>query len=105
MTGKDLLIALGDISQKYYDEAEKDTITQGRKTLRRPLLIAAVIALMLLLVGCAVVYALRLQDMSIGQETYTQRFDDTQARPLTQLRKPGISLPSTATTAIPSSWR
>ena len=30
----------------------------------------------LLLVGCGIVYALRLQDMSIGKATYTQRFDD-----------------------------
>lgn len=78
MTGKDLLIGIGNISQKYYEEAEKDTVTEAKKhrTLRRPLLIAAVIAMTLLLVGCAVVYALRLQDMSIGQETYTQTFDD-----------------------------
>lgn len=78
MTGKDLFIALGNISQKYYDEAENDTIasSQGHKSFRRPLLIAAVIALTLLLVGCAVVYALRLQDMSIGKETYTQNFAD-----------------------------
>ena len=59
MTGKDLFIALGNISPKYYDEAENDTIasSQGHKSLRRPLLIAAVIALTLLLVGCAVAYA------------------------------------------------
>lgn len=78
MTGKDLFIALGSISPKYYDEAENDTIasSQGHKSLRRPLLIAAVITLTLLLVGCAVVYALRLQDMSIGKETYTQNFAD-----------------------------
>ena len=78
MTGKDLFIALGNISPKYYEEAENDTIasSQGHKSLRRPLLIAAVIALTLLLVGCAVVYALRLQDMSIGKETYTQQFAD-----------------------------
>ena len=59
MTGKDLFIALGNISQKYYDEAENDTIasSQGHKSFRRPLLIAAVIALTLLLVGCAVAYA------------------------------------------------
>ena len=59
MTGKDLFIALGDINQKYYDEAENDTIasSQGHKSLRHPLLIAAVIALTLLLVGCAVAYA------------------------------------------------
>ena len=76
MTGKDLFIALGDISQKYYDEAENDTAVRRFKSIRRPLLIAAAIAMALLLVGCGIVYALRLQDMSIGQETYTQSFDE-----------------------------
>ena len=78
MTGKDLLVGLGDISQKYYEEAEKETIskTQARKRLGRPVLIAAVIALTAMLVGCAVVYVLRLQDMSVGKETYTQTFDN-----------------------------
>ena len=78
MNGKDLLIGLGSISPKYYDEAENDTITEVKRhrTFRRPLLVAAIIALLLMLVGCAVVYVLRLQDMSIGTETYTQTFDD-----------------------------
>jgi len=78
MNGKDLLISLGNINPKFYEEAEYGTLAQARthRTIRRPLLIAAMIALMLLLVGCAVVYALRLQDMSIGQETYTQTFDE-----------------------------
>lgn len=76
MNGKELLIALGSINHKYYDEAENETITFGHKTFRRPLLIAAIVALMALLVGCTVAYVLRLQDMSIGQETYTQSFDD-----------------------------
>ncbi len=59
MNGKDLLIGLGSISPKYYDEAENDTITEVKRhrTFRRPLLVAAIIALTLLLVGCAVVYA------------------------------------------------
>ena len=57
MTGKDLFIALGSISPKYYEEAENDTIAslRGHKSLRRPLLIAAVIAALLLLVGCGYV--------------------------------------------------
>lgn len=78
MNGKDLLIGLGSINPKYYDEAENDTITEVKRhrTFRRPLLVAAIIALLLMLVGCAVVYVLRLQDMSIGTETYTQTFDD-----------------------------
>ena len=81
MNGKDLLTELGNISHKYYEEAENGTLSSHRgakpHTLRRPLLVAALIAVMLLLVGCAVVYALRLQDMSIGQETYTQTFDES----------------------------
>ena len=77
MNGKELLIRLGDVGQKYYDEAENCSVTKRiGHSVRRTMLIAAVIALMILLVGCAVVYALRLQDMSIGQETYTQFFDD-----------------------------
>ena len=57
MTGKDLFIALGSISPKYYEEAENDAIasSQGHNSLRRPLLIAAVIAALLLLVGCGYV--------------------------------------------------
>ena len=78
MNGKDLLMGLGNISHKYYEEGENSTPNQTRKSgsFRRHLLVAAVIALTLLLVGCAVAYVLRLQDMSIGQETYTQTFDD-----------------------------
>lgn len=79
MNGKDLLVGLGYISSAYFEEAETavlDAPPLSRRMLRRPLLVAAIIALTLLLVGCAVVYALRLQDMSIGQETYTQTFDE-----------------------------
>ena len=59
MNGKDLLIDLGNISHKYYEEAEMDTIAKvsSYKTLRRPFLVAAIIVLTLLLVGCAVAYA------------------------------------------------
>ena len=80
MNGKDLLIGLGYISSSYFEEAENAVLTvtplSRRKSLRRPLLVAAIIALTLLLVGCALVYALRLQDMSVGKETYTQRFGE-----------------------------
>lgn len=86
MNGKNLLIGLSHIDRKFIEESENDTVTgksgayaepkRERKGLRRPLLIAAIIALMLVLMGCAVAYALRLQDMSIGKDTYIQRFDD-----------------------------
>lgn len=70
MTGKDLLIGIGNISHKYYDEAENDFIAAPTKykTLRRPLLVAAIVALTLLLVGCAITYLLRKESLHIGKE-------------------------------------
>ena len=75
MTGKDLVIAMSGIDGRYIEEAAPAAAPKTR-SLRRPLLIAAAIAAALLLVGCGIVYALRLQDMSIGKASYTQRFDD-----------------------------
>ena len=75
MTGKDLLTAMSGIDGRYIEEAAPADAPKTR-SLRRPLLVAAAIAAALLLVGCGIVYALRLQDMSIGKATYTQRFDD-----------------------------
>lgn len=75
MTGKDLLTAMSGIDGRYIEEAAPAAAPK-RQSLRRPLLVAAAIAAALLLVGCGIVYALRLQDMSIGKATYTQRFDD-----------------------------
>lgn len=71
MNGKNLLIGLSYIDRKYIEESEQDipvrkAITPAgnqrkaqskRLSTRKAWLIAAVIALMLLLVGCAVVYA------------------------------------------------
>lgn len=75
MTGKDLLTAMSGIDGRYIEEAAPAAAHKTR-SLRRPLLVAAAIAAALLLVGCGIVYALRLQDMSIGKASYTQRFDD-----------------------------
>ena len=75
MTGKDLLTAMSGIDGCYIEEAAPAAAPK-RRSLRRPLLVAAAIAAALLLVGCGIVYALRLQDMSIGKASYTQRFDD-----------------------------
>lgn len=75
MTGKDLVIAMSGIDGRYIEEAAPAAAPK-RRSLRRPLLVAAAIAAALLLVGCGIVYALRLQDMSIGKASYTQRFDD-----------------------------
>ena len=54
MNGKELLLGLSYISPKYIEEARNYSASQKRIRFRKPLLIAAVIALTLLLVGCAV---------------------------------------------------
>lgn len=60
MNTHDLMDMIGDAKGAYIAEAQKYRTPNGtpkRLSLRRPLLIAAMIALMLLLVGCAVAYA------------------------------------------------
>ena len=66
MNGKDLLIGLGTISHKYYEEAENGNIlaTAKYKTVCKPLLIAAIIGLLMLLIGCAA-YFYSLQQLVV----------------------------------------
>ena len=70
MNGKDLITGLGYIGTQYYEEAEETAEAPKRKALPRPLLIAAIIGLMLLLMGCAIA-VMRLQHMTIDVPTYT----------------------------------
>lgn len=88
MKGKNLLLGLSYIDRKFIEEAENDTLPAKRLTLRRPLLIAAMIALMLLLVGCGImVYSMvrmRVEETKImyGQTGETKvgeavRFEET----------------------------
>ena len=68
MNGQILLMGLSYIDRKFIEESEMDAMPkQGRRPLRRPLLVAAIVALMLLLVGCAVVYVLRMQNLTVGE--------------------------------------
>lgn len=71
MNGKELFSGLSYIDRKFIDEAENDSISQvsGRKRLKKPMLVAAVLALALLLVGCAVVYVLSMQELKLGDQT------------------------------------
>ena len=72
MNGEDLFRGLNYVNLNFIDEAETVTQLKGEKkilSLRRPVLIAAMIAMLLMLVGCAVVYVLRLQDIKIGDHT------------------------------------
>ena len=77
MKAMDLLVGFGSVKDSYVIGAEefrqgKQKAQIKRLSTRKAWLIAAVIALMLLFVGCAVVYVLRLQDMRVGEKTITQ---------------------------------
>ena len=93
MNGKELFLGLSYINRKFIDEAEHDTVSNhgGRERagastvrgLRRPLLVAALAALLLLLVGCVAVYVLRSQDFMIGQRDSLQNVFDEYHREVT----------------------
>lgn len=70
MTAMDLLETIGSIKDQYILEASSSAHSKKHISIRRTLLIAAVVALMLLLVGCAVVYVLRMQDMKVGEYSF-----------------------------------
>ena len=76
MNGKDLLLDLGYIGDDLIEEAERFRFGAApRRGLRRPVLAAALIAATLLLVGCAVAYALSVGSLRIGERQVTeQRF-------------------------------
>lgn len=79
----DLLKTLGYVKDSYVISAEE--LRQGKRqtkvnplSTKRALLIAAAIALTLLLVGCAVVYVLRMQNLKVGEYSIyiPEAFDD-----------------------------
>ena len=83
MNGKKLLIGLSYIDRKYIEESEQDVpvkkaITPARNqhkaqskrlSAKKIWLIAAVIALTALLVGCAVIYVLSLERLIVVDHT------------------------------------
>lgn len=70
MTSMELLELLGSVKDQYILEA-RDESDAKRIPFRKAALIAAVIALTLLLVGCAVVYVLSMQEIKLGEQTVT----------------------------------
>lgn len=84
MSGKDIFLGLkyvGDdlIQNAEYGQFPTDVNKSGkkenaRKRIRRPLMVAALIAILLMLVGCAVVYVLKMQDIKIGDTTETRAY-------------------------------
>ena len=84
MNSNDLLDIVGEAKEKHVLDAVKTRTwvkpAKKRLSLNRVVLIAAVIALALLLVGCTVAYVLGLQDKKIGEITGTKYMDEAGQR-------------------------
>lgn len=77
MNGKNLLTGLSCIDRKFIEESEMEpavtkTGTGTRFVLRKHILIAAIIGLMVFFMGCAVAYILSMKDINIGQQQALQ---------------------------------
>ncbi len=73
MNGKNLLSGLSYINWKFVEESEiasSKELSKTKRFIRKPLLIAAIIALMVLLMGCAVV--LRMPSLEVGERDITR---------------------------------
>ena len=91
MDNHDILDMIGDAKGKYLLEAQRHREGKAavkRLSMKRLWLVAACIVLALLLVGCAVVYVLRMQDMAFG--TRTQEYYDGSSQEVTLLSIQGI---------------
>lgn len=89
MKAMDLLTALGSVKDVYVIGAED--FRQGKHkvthlSVRKAWLIAAVIALALLLVGCTVAYVLSLKDIAFGEEVQEYYDGSSQNRTLLSLQ-------------------
>lgn len=75
MTTNEILDMIGDAKGSYIWDAQQVrsggiVLTKKKPSVRKVWLIAAIVALMLLLVGCTVAYVLHLQDLKIGEEDF-----------------------------------
>lgn len=95
MNANQLLDVIGEVKTEYLFAvmATKEKQAAGRNV-HKIVLIAAIVSLMVLLLGCAIV-ALKLQDLKLGEFTYTQpRYIDEEGNkiPATEKTKDFISL-------------
>jgi len=75
MNSMDLLEVIGGVKDRYIWDAHSGEKPRKKPIpLKKALLVAAIIALTLLLVGCAVVYVLGLEDLSVGQHAFDAGF-------------------------------
>ena len=76
MKARRILNVLGNVNDAYIEELfAKEEVKPQRRSAKKVWLIAAIVALVLVLVGCAVAYMFRMQDMKIGEDTNTKYYN------------------------------
>lgn len=81
MNANDMLDIIGETPERYVlDAANANVIPLRKHSPRRIWLIAAIVVLIALLVGCAVVYVLSLDQMILGTEYIEDRTGETEPR-------------------------
>lgn len=94
MNANQLLDAIGDVRTEYLSAALATKEKRCPRRIPKVVLIAAIVSLMVLLLGCAIV-ALNLNDMKIGEFTYTEsRYIDKEGNkiPATEKTRDVLSL-------------
>ncbi len=84
MKGQDMFRGMQYLDSKFIEKAEFGTFSKeafykeadSRLHLKRVFLLAAVIALISLLVGCGIVYVLKMQELKLGDRQVTQEYWD-----------------------------
>ena len=74
MNGKDMFRGMEYVGDDLIEEAERCQFRQPQRRIHSPLLVAAMIALMLFLMGCAVAFVLRMSNLKIGAGTAEQDY-------------------------------
>lgn len=96
MKSMDLLDVIGSIRDNYILAGRSQEATPKKAVpIRRALLIAAIVAMLLLLVGCAAVYVLGPRDLQIGEYVFTKpRYIDAEGNKVneTEVTRDVISL-------------
>lgn len=96
MSGQDLLTGFTFVNSEYIRESVQDTIPRrGLVHTKRFFLIAAVVVLSLMLIGCAAVILLRLDALQIDQQEYTKPMyyqEDGETVPAAQAQQSVLSL-------------
>lgn len=95
MNANEILDMIGDAKNGYIWDAQQirtGNLLPAKKKLpvKKLWLIAAIIAMMLMLVGCAVVYVLHLQDLQVGEHNYIQQYQDKNGNQIASEEKTSI---------------